>query len=131
MTITFIPLSGAIGADVHGVDLTGALDAGSILDLVAGRGSRSAVEASAASFAAKAAIQLVKLSQGLPAVLAANLVGQDLIDHDPIDREIGYVPSIASVDVDAVGRFAIDAVNSLVVASDALVPLASGIFATQ
>jgi GTP cyclohydrolase II len=111
------------------VRLTGALDAGRILNLVAERGSHSAVEASAASFAAKAAIQLVKLSQGLPAVLAANLVGQDIIDQDPIDREIGYVPSIARVDADAVGLFAIDAVNSLVVASDALVPLASGITA--
>ncbi len=111
------------------VRLTGALDAGKILNLVAERKSHSAVEASAASPAARAAIQLVKLSHGLPAVLAANMVGQDLIDQDSSDREIGSVALIANVDADAVARFAIDAVNSLVVASDALVPLASGITA--
>jgi GTP cyclohydrolase II len=111
------------------VRLTGALDAGKILNLVAERKSYSAVEASAASPAARAAIQLVKLSHGLPAVLAANMVGQDLIDQGSSDREIGSVALIANVDADAVARFAIDAVNSLVVASDALVPLASGISA--
>jgi GTP cyclohydrolase II len=111
------------------VRLTGALDAGKILNLVAERKSYSAVEASAASPAARAAIQLVKLSHGLPAVLAANMVGQDLIDQGSSDREIGSVALIANVDADAVARFAIDAVNSLVVASDALVPLASGITA--
>jgi GTP cyclohydrolase II len=111
------------------VRLTGALDAGKILNLVAERKSHSAVEASAASPAARAAIQLVKLSHGLPAVLAANMVGQDLIDQGSSDREIGSVNLIANVDADAVARFAIDAVNSLVVASDALVPLASGITA--
>ena len=111
------------------VRLTGALDAGKILNLVAERKSHSAVEASAASPAARAAIQLVKLSHGLPAVLAANMVGQDLIDQGSSDREIGSVALIANVDADAVARFAIDAVNSLVVASDALVPLASGITA--
>jgi len=111
------------------VRLTGALDAGKILNLVAERKSYSAVEASAASPAARAAIQLVKLSHGLPAVLAANMVGQDLIDQGSSDREIGSVNLIANVDADAVARFAIDAVNSLVVASDALVPLASGITA--
>jgi GTP cyclohydrolase II len=111
------------------VRLTGPLDAGKILNLVAERKSHSAVEASAAGPAAMAAIQLVKLSHSLPAVLAANMIGQNLVDRDPIDRGIGSVPSIAGVDADAVGRFAIDAVNSLVVASDALVPLASGVTA--
>jgi GTP cyclohydrolase II len=77
------------------------------------------MEASAASSAAAAAIQLVKLSRGLPAVLAASM----------IDRDVGLDYSIVGVDVEAVDRFAIDAVNSLVVASEALVPLASGITA--
>ena len=108
------------------IRLSGALDAGKVLDLVAERRSQSAVEASAASPAAMAAIRLVKLSHGLPAVLAANMIGQDLIDQDPIDRETGSVPSIASVEADAVDRFAVNAANSLAVASDALIPLASG-----
>ena len=101
------------------VRLPEALDAGNIFDLVAERKRHSLVEASTASSAAAAAIQFVKLSRGLPAVLAASM----------IDCDVGLDYSIVGVDVEAVDRFAIDAVNSLVVASEALVPLASGVTA--
>lgn len=96
-----------------------AVDADTIFNLVAERKSHSLAQASAATSAAAAAIQLVKLSRGLPAVLAANV----------IERDVGPDYSIVGVDVEAVDRFAIDAVNSLVIASEALVPLASGIAA--
>jgi GTP cyclohydrolase II len=98
--------------------------ASDILDLAAERKSRSTVAAKTlaakpASSASAVAIQLVKLSQGLPAALAANVIGHDVaLDH-----------SIVNVNADAVVRFADDALDSLVIASDALVPLASGISA--
>lgn len=98
------------------VRLPDPIDAEKIFNLVAERKGHSSTEATGASSAATAAIQLVKLSRGLPAVLAASM----------IDRDVGLNCSIVGVDVEAVDRFAIDAVNSLVVASDALVPLASG-----
>jgi GTP cyclohydrolase II len=66
--------------------------------------------------AAAAAIQLVKLSQGLPAVLAA-------------ETPAGAVPrdaDIITVDAEAVERFADEAIQSLTLASEASVPLDSG-----
>lgn len=112
----------ALGLDAStpmAVRLPKAIDADKIFNLVAERKKHSLAEASAATSAAAAAIQLVKLSRGLPAVLAASI----------IDRVVGLDYSIVGVDVEAVHRFAIDAVNSLVVASEALVPLAAGITA--
>jgi GTP cyclohydrolase II len=90
-----------------------------VTNLVTERKSRSIVEAKVASFASIAAVQLAKLSRGLPAVLAADAVG----------RHVGLVQSIVDVDAGAIDRFAIDVVNSLVIASEARVPLASGITA--
>jgi len=78
--------------------------------------SHSALKADAAGPAAKAAIQLVKLSRGLPAVLAANLAN--------IHRDLMH--SIVAVDADAVERVAASPANALIVASEASVPLASG-----
>ena len=78
--------------------------------------SHSALKADAAGPAAKAAIQLVKLSRGLPAVLAANLAN--------IQRDLTH--SIVAVDADAVERVAASPANALIVASEASVPLASG-----
>ena len=69
-----------------------------------------------ASRAAAAAIQLVKMSQGLPAVLAADLAG----------HAVACEQSVVSVAADAVARFAEDAIGSLIVASEATVPLTSG-----
>ena len=78
--------------------------------------SHSALKADAAGPAAKAAIQLVKLSRGLPAVLAANLAN--------IHRDLTH--SIVAADADAVERVAASPANALIVASEASVPLASG-----
>jgi GTP cyclohydrolase II len=69
-----------------------------------------------ASPAAAAAIQLAKISQSLPAVLAADVVA----------RAIACEESIVRVEADSVARFADDAIRSLIVASEASVPLNSG-----
>jgi GTP cyclohydrolase II len=73
-------------------------------------------EAKPAAGAAAAAIQLVKLSQGLPAVLAAEIPLEAL----PRDADI------ITVDAEAVERFADEAIRSLTLASEASVPLDSG-----
>jgi GTP cyclohydrolase II len=101
------------------VELPEAFDSKNVLELVAARKSRIVAKTKVASFAATAAIQLTKLSRGLPAVLAANMV-----DHG-IDPD----HSIVAVHAKAVDRFAADVVKSLSVASDAVIPLASGVAA--
>jgi GTP cyclohydrolase II len=68
-----------------------------------------------ANRAAAAAIQLVKLSQSLPAVLAADIAADAIASAETIVR----------VEADAVARFADDAIRSLIVASEASVPLTS------
>jgi GTP cyclohydrolase II len=88
-----------------------------ILALVTGAESNPVPMAMGAGRAATAAIRLVKLSQGLPAVLAAD------VDADAI--VCGQ--TIVEVEADAVARFTDDAVCSLIVASEASVPLSSGI----
>ncbi len=75
-----------------------------------------AAKAEVAGRSATAASRLIKLSRGLPAVLAANVTN---IDGD-------LMHSIVAVEADAVNRFAADATNTLVVASEASIPLASG-----
>jgi GTP cyclohydrolase II len=96
------------------VPLPEAVDSRKIFDLVAARHGHFAGTARTASSAAAAAIQLIKLSHGLPAVLAADTTG-----HGDA--------SIITVDAQAIRRFAANAVNSLTIASEAVVPLASGI----
>lgn len=91
-------------------------DANSILSLVTDATADRALPAEPASPAAAAAIQLVKISQGLPAVLAANVVGHAVAGEQ----------SIVRIEADAVARFADDAIASLFVASEAAVPLTSG-----
>ncbi|HJS61643.1 MAG TPA: hypothetical protein VJ800_07805, partial [Pseudolabrys sp.] len=73
-------------------------------------------EAKPAGPTAAAAIQLVKLSQGLPAVLAVE------ISADALPPEA----DIITVDAEAVERFADEAIRSLTLASEASVPLDSG-----
>ena len=90
--------------------------ANSILSIVTDATADRALLAEPASPAAAAAIQLVKISQGLPAVLAANVVGHAVADEQ----------SIVRIEADAVARFADDAIASLFVASEAAVPLTSG-----
>jgi GTP cyclohydrolase II len=109
----------ALGLDAStsmALPLSAADDADAILSLVTDATNDRAPAAKPASWAAAAAIQLAKLSQGLPAVLAA-----DMSALPPECEEI-----IVSVEADAVARFANDAIRSLMIASEALVPLSSG-----
>lgn len=80
------------------------------------RDGRSSPKAETAGRAARAAIRLVKLNHGLPAVLAAN------VTNTPSD----LIRSAVAVEADAVARFAASAAHTLAVASEASVPLASG-----
>jgi GTP cyclohydrolase II len=77
---------------------------------------RFSPKAEAAGRAARAAIRLIKLSRGLPAVIAANMANT----HSDLMR------SIVAVEADAVERFAASAANALAIASEASIPLASG-----
>jgi GTP cyclohydrolase II len=101
------------------VQLAGRLNMSAIINLVAERNDELDVVAKAASPASVAALQLVKLTRGLPAVVAANMIG----------RNVGLGQSIVAIDAKGVDRFAIDVTDSLAVASEALVPLASGVSA--
>jgi GTP cyclohydrolase II len=91
-------------------------DATSIAALVGDATCDRIPEAKPAGPTAAAAIQLVKLSQGLPAVLAVE------ISADALPSEA----DIITVDAEAVGRFAGEAIRSLTLASEASVPLDSG-----
>jgi GTP cyclohydrolase II len=91
-------------------------DANAILALVTDATNENIPAAKPASWAAAVAVQLVKLSQGLPAVLVADVAA------DAITAE----ESIVRVEAEAVARFADDAIRSLVLASEASVPLTSG-----
>jgi GTP cyclohydrolase II len=98
------------------LSLSGEAHTSGILALVAdGKGHFSST-AEAAGRAAKAAIRLVKLSPGLPSVLAANVA----------NIHSGLLHSIVAIEADAVERFAASPANTLAVASEAPVPLASG-----
>ena len=90
-------------------------DAATILRLVADAKTSHPAGASAAGPLASAAIELAKLSQGLPAVLVADIVAGRALDH-----------RIVSVGAEAVARFADDIIESLAIASKAAVPLNSG-----
>jgi GTP cyclohydrolase II len=91
-------------------------DATSIEALVSDATCVRIPEAKPAGPTAAAAIQLVKLSQGLPAVLAVE------ISADALPAEV----DIITVDAEAVARFADEAIRSLTLASEASVPLDSG-----
>jgi GTP cyclohydrolase II len=91
-------------------------DANAILALVTDATNENIPAARPASRAAAVAVQLVKISQGLPAVLVADVAA----------HAVAAAESIVTVEADAVARFADDAIRSLVVASEASVPLTSG-----
>jgi GTP cyclohydrolase II len=97
------------------LSFTRAVDASGILGFAAGK-SHFTAEAGAASYAATAAIRLIKLVRGLPAILAASATA---IDGD-------MVQTIPVAEAEAINRFVADAANSLAVASEASIPLASG-----
>jgi len=97
------------------VRLSPADDAESILAFVGDSPGEGAPSAVPAGRAAAAAIQLVKLSHGLPAVLAA-----DLAPHAPASDQL------VTVEADAAESFFDNAIQSLTLASEAVVPLNSG-----
>ena len=97
------------------VRLSPAEDAESILAFVGDSPGEGAPSAVPAGRAAAAAIQLVKLSHGLPAVLAA-----DLAPHAPASDQL------VTVEADAAESFFDNAIQSLTLASEAVVPLNSG-----
>jgi GTP cyclohydrolase II len=99
------------------VNLTAGLDVDIILPLVADARIDCALDAEPAGPAAAAAIQLVKLSQGLPAVLAANVTAE---------HAIVFEPQIVTVEAAAIAHFGENVVRSLTIASEASIPLNSG-----
>jgi GTP cyclohydrolase II len=95
------------------------VDADGIFELAAGHKNHFTAGAEAASYAARAAIRLVKLVRGLPAILTARTRA--------VEGEM--VQSISAVDADSVYRFAADATGTLAAVSEAFIPLASGMSA--
>jgi GTP cyclohydrolase II len=98
------------------VQLPEVLNSSSVFDLVAARRSLFIAKAEVASSASAAAIQLIKLSRSLPAVLAADISG----------RSVGSDHLVVAVDAEAIDRFTADAANSLAAVSEAMIPLGSG-----
>ena len=98
------------------LSLPATIGANDIFELAAGARNHIAVEAEPASNAATAAIRLVKLARGLPAILTAHIaaIGGDMIQP------------VSVVEAGAINRFVEDATNSLAFVSEASVPLASG-----
>jgi GTP cyclohydrolase II len=88
-----------------------------ILALVADAKIDRAVDAKPAGATAAAAIELVKLSQGLPAVLVADVAA---------GRATAAEYNIVTVDAKAVAHFGKEAIRTLTIASKAYVPLDSG-----
>jgi GTP cyclohydrolase II len=108
----------ALGLDATtpvALNFTAGLDVDTILALVTETIIDRPVDVKAAGPAASAAIDLVKLSQGLPAVLIADVVAGRAIDHH-----------IITVEAEAVARFGDETIRSLAIASKASVPLNSG-----
>jgi GTP cyclohydrolase II len=109
----------ALGLDAStpmALQLPAGADAEAILALVTDATSDLKPSAKPASPAATAAIHLVKISQSLPAVLAADLAA----------HSIAWEENVVRVEADAVVDFADHATRSLTVASEASVPLNSG-----
>jgi GTP cyclohydrolase II len=91
-------------------------DVDAILTLVADRITDRSIDAKPVGPAAIAAIQLVKLSQGLPAVLVANVAVGDAV---------AAMADLVTVEAEAVARFGDELVQSLMIANKASVPLGS------
>ena len=88
-----------------------------ILSLAADAKVERSLDAKAVGPAATGAIQLVKLSQQLPAVLIADVAGRDAIVS---------ATDIVTVEAEAVSHFRDDVIQSLTIANKASVPLRSG-----
>jgi GTP cyclohydrolase II len=100
-----------------GLPLTADFDVEIILALVADAKIDRPIEAKSVGPAATAAIQLVKLSQGLPAVLVADVAANSAITA---------MPDFVTVEAEAVARFGNELIQSLTIANKASVPLGSG-----
>ncbi len=99
------------------LQLSGADGVEAIMAAVADAKNDCSFKAEPAGRVAAAAIQLVKLSQGLPAVLAASV---------ETGQATAKVPRIISVEADAVASFGDATVQSLAIASESSVPLNTG-----
>jgi GTP cyclohydrolase II len=110
----------ALGFDVDGATslrFVSKPNAATILAFAAGAKPHRGVAPKPAGAAAEAAIKLAKLSQGLPAVLAAECANADAI--------VGK-HQIVVIEAESVARFREETVRSLRIASRASVPLKSG-----
>ena len=117
------PRARALGigaASAMSLRLSPRFDATMVLALVAGAKTARRIQREPAGAAAEAAIQLAKLSQGMPAVLAAAVVPDAIASGHPIIR----------IEAASIAQFRQDAVRSLRIASKASVPLKSGKRAT-
>jgi len=92
-------------------------DVDTILSLAADAKVERSLDAKAVGPAATGAIQLVKLSQQLPAVLIADVAGRDAIVS---------ATDIVTVEAEAVSHFRDEVIQSLTIANKASVPLRSG-----
>jgi GTP cyclohydrolase II len=99
------------------LQLTPGFDVGTVLALVADIKIECRLDVATAGPAAVVAIQLVKLSRGLPAVLVAEIAATS---------SLIYQHDILAVDHKAVGLYGNQLVQSLVIASKASVPLNTG-----
>jgi GTP cyclohydrolase II len=96
--------------------LTADFDVHVILALVADAKIDRPIEAKSVGPAATAAIQLVKLSQGLPAVLVADVAA---------NSAMAAMPDVVTVEAEAVACYG-NEIQSLTIANKASVPLGSG-----
>jgi GTP cyclohydrolase II len=100
------------------LELPADVDASTILTLVAGEVADHGFVPEPAGAAATAVVDLVKLAQVLPAVLVA----------DTTAAQVATIhPPIVTIDTGAVTRFRAEATDSLAIAGEGHVPLASGV----
>lgn len=99
------------------LQLTAAHDVATILSLVTDIKVECKLAAEPVNASAAAAIQLAKLAQGLPAVLACDVA---------VDYAASLQPQLIAVEAEAISQFRDDAIRSLTIASEAAVPLNHG-----
>jgi GTP cyclohydrolase II len=110
----------AVGIDTNvpmAVSLVSGMTAGRLLELVADPDIDVTLDAQPAGNCAVAAIQLAKLAQGLPAVLAANASFAKVASFDP---------PLVTVEAAAVGHYRTDMIRSLRMVGEAAIPLSNG-----
>jgi GTP cyclohydrolase II len=109
-----------LGLDVSepvAIALTGTEDVDSIEALVADAHARRPAEVGPAGAPAKAAIELAKFAQRLPALL--------IVEADA--AAVGHAePSLVSVEAESIGKFRRSVLQSLTIASEAQLPLHGG-----